>query len=32
MTPPTGLIYRIKVYRLYDGYWDCYREDELGAA
>jgi len=30
--PETGLIHRTNVYRLNDGFWDCYREDELQAA
>lgn len=30
--PATGLVYRVNVYRLNDGYWDCYREEELLAA
>lgn len=30
--PATGLVQRINVYRLGDGFWDCYREDELRAA
>lgn len=30
--PDTGLIHRVNVYRLNDGYWDCYREEELQAA
>ena len=30
--PETGLIHRVNVYRLNDGYWDCYREEELQAA
>jgi hypothetical protein len=30
--PETGLIHRTNVYRLNDGFWDCYREDELRAA
>ena len=30
--PTTGLVHRINVYRLDDGFWDCYREDELQAA
>jgi hypothetical protein len=30
--PVTGLLYRVPVYRLADGFWDCYREDELRAA
>ena len=29
--PETGLIQRINVYYLVNGYWDCYREDELQA-
>ena len=28
----TGLVHRVNVYRLNDGFWDCYREDELEAA
>ncbi len=27
--PDTGLVHRVNVYRLNDGFWDCYREDEL---
>ena len=27
-----GLVHRINVYYLDNGYWDCYREDELQAA
>jgi len=30
--PATGLVHRVNVYRLNDGYWDCYREEELQAA
>ena len=30
--PDTGLVHRVNVYRLNDGFWDCYREDELLAA
>lgn len=30
--PETGWVHRINVYRLDDGFWDCYREDELQAA
>ena len=30
--PATGLVQRINVYYLDNGYWDCYREDELLAA
>ena len=30
--PATGLFYRINVYALDNGYWDCYREEELQAA
>ena len=30
--PETGLIQRINVYYLDNGYWDCYREEELQAA
>jgi hypothetical protein len=30
--PATGLVHRINVYYLDNGYWDCYREDELKAA
>lgn len=30
--PQTGLVHRVPVYRLDDGYWDCYREEELLAA
>ena len=30
--PDTGLVHRVNVYRLNDGFWDCYREDELQAA
>jgi hypothetical protein len=29
--PVTGLIHRINVYYLDNGYWDCYREEELQA-
>jgi hypothetical protein len=25
--PATGLVQRVPVYRLDDGYWDCYREE-----
>ncbi|MDO7846278.1 hypothetical protein Q5H92_07920 [Hymenobacter sp. M29] len=28
----TGWFHRVNVYRLDDGFWDCYREDELQAA
>jgi hypothetical protein len=28
----TGLVHRVPVYRLDDGYWDCYREEELQVA
>jgi hypothetical protein len=28
----TGLVHRVNVYRLDDGFWDCYQEDELLAA
>ncbi len=30
--PTTGLVLRVPVYRLADGYWDCYREEELQVA
>jgi len=30
--PATGLLQRIPVYRLADGHWDCYREEELQVA
>lgn len=30
--PATGLVQRVPVYRLADGHWDCYREEELQAA
>jgi hypothetical protein len=30
--PDTGWVHRVNVYRLDDGFWDCYREDELHAA
>jgi hypothetical protein len=30
--PTTGLLHRVPVYRLDDGYWDCYREEELQVA
>jgi hypothetical protein len=30
--PATGLVQRVPVYRLADGYWDCYREEELRVA
>ena len=30
--PRTGMVHRVNVYRLSDGYWDCYREEELQAA
>ncbi|RZJ94747.1 MAG: hypothetical protein EOO60_02320 [Hymenobacter sp.] len=30
--PATGLLHRVPVYRLADGYWDCYREEELRVA
>ena len=30
--PATGLVQRVPVYRLDDGYWDCYREEELRVA
>lgn len=30
--PATGLLQRVPVYRLADGYWDCYREEELQVA
>lgn len=30
--PETGWIHRVNVYRLNDGYWDCYREEELQVA
>ena len=30
--PSTGLVHRVPVYRLADGYWDCYREEELQVA
>jgi hypothetical protein len=28
----TGLVQRVPVYQLADGYWDCYREEELRVA
>ena len=28
----TGLVQRVPVYRLADGFWDCYREEKLQAA
>ncbi|TGE03854.1 hypothetical protein [Hymenobacter fodinae] len=30
--PRTGLVQRLNVYRLDNGYWDCYYEAELRAA
>jgi hypothetical protein len=30
--PESGMVYRVPVYRLDDGYWDCYREEELQVA
>jgi hypothetical protein len=30
--PETGWIHRVNVYWLNDGYWDCYREEELQVA
>ena len=30
--PRTGLLHRVNVYRLDNGYWDCYYEAELQAA
>lgn len=30
--PRTGLIYRVNVYKLDNGYWDCYFETDLQAA
>ncbi|OON66242.1 hypothetical protein [Hymenobacter sp. CRA2] len=30
--PATGLVHRVNVYWLNDGYWDCYREEELQVA
>ncbi|UYZ64891.1 hypothetical protein [Hymenobacter weizhouensis] len=30
--PRTGLVHRVNVYRLDNGYWDCYYEAELQAA
>ncbi|RPD44318.1 hypothetical protein DNI29_21660 [Hymenobacter sediminis] len=30
--PALGLVYRLNVYRLNNGYWDCYYESELQAA
>jgi len=30
--PATGLVHRVNVYRLNDGFWDCYREEDLQAA
>ncbi|HEX8424925.1 hypothetical protein [Hymenobacter sp.] len=30
--PRTGLLHRVNVYRLDNGYWDCYFEAELQAA
>lgn len=30
--PDTGLLLRVPVYRLADGHWDCYREEELRVA
>lgn len=30
--PRTGWVHRVNVYRLDDGYWDCYHETELQAA
>jgi hypothetical protein len=30
--PVTGLLHRVPVYWLADGYWDCYRKEELQVA
>jgi hypothetical protein len=30
--PESGLVIRINVYGLNNGFWDCYREEELQAA
>ncbi|GAB2784744.1 hypothetical protein HNQ93_002482 [Hymenobacter luteus] len=30
--PRTGLVHRVNVYRLDNGYWDCYYEAELSVA
>jgi hypothetical protein len=30
--PKTGIVHRVPVYRLDDGHWDCYREEELQVA
>ena len=30
--PRTGLVHRVNVYRLDNGFWDCYYEEELLAA
>lgn len=30
--PGTGWLHRVNVYRLNDGHWDCYHEDDLQAA
>ena len=30
--PDTGLVHRVNVYLLDNGYWDCYHEEELQAA
>jgi hypothetical protein len=30
--PETGIVHRVPVYRLDDGHWDCYREEELQVA
>jgi hypothetical protein len=30
--PESGMVHRVPVYRLDDGYWDCYREEELQVA
>jgi len=30
--PESGLVMRINVYGLNNGFWDCYREEELQAA
>ena len=29
--PATGLVHRVNLYYLDNGYWDCYREGELQA-
>ncbi|TYZ12619.1 hypothetical protein FY528_04800 [Hymenobacter lutimineralis] len=31
-SPETGWVQRVNVYRLNDGFWDCYREEELQVA